>query len=181
MKYVATAILAALLYALPASANTVDYSLSVQNMPGIGDFSWEIQHNGFIFDTPATFDDLGNCTNCDRYNFNSFASLSAPSQGGGCGISGVFLDPEYAPQTFFSPLCDGKYDSYLGGAFPAPGTLGTWNWQWDNGDGTQNFETLTITDPPGAVPEPGEWGLLLCGLLGLVGLRNHGHKVPRVP
>jgi hypothetical protein len=151
-----------MLYVVPASADTVDYSLSVTNVPGIGDFSWTIETNGFIPAPGPPFD--------YNYLFNSFVSVSQPSVGG-CGISGVFLDPNIAPETFFSPLCGGKYEGYSGGAFPAPGTLGTWNWSWDNGDGTQNLETLTISDPPGAVPEPGEALLLLCGLLGLAILK----------
>ncbi len=151
---------------LTAGATTVDYTLSVQNAPGgIGDFSWEIQTDGFVLDTPPIFDSEGDCLNCSRYNFTPIAS-SAPSNGQGCGISGVFMDPEYAITTFFSPLCDGLYDSTSAGDLPnPPDQFGKFTQQWTNLDNTLNTVTLTISDPPAnaAVPEPSVWQLLLCG------------------
>lgn len=151
-------------------ADQVDYTFSVVNAPGgIGDFSWEIATTGFIEPPPVPAYVDGTCTNCDANYFDSFLALSAPSNGDGCGITKLFLAPGYALTTFFAPLCDGLYDSFTGGGLPDPGVLGTWNWQGTNPDGTENFETLTITDPPGpvATPEPSALSLACFGLIGL--------------
>ncbi len=152
---------------LTAGATTVDYSLSVINAPGgIGSFSWEIQTNGFIVETPPLFDSQGDCLNCSRYNFTPIAS-AAPSNGQGCGISSVFMEPDYAITTYFSPLCDGLYDSTTAGNLPdPPGQFGTFTQTWMNPDNTLNTVTLAISDPPAnaAVPEPTSWQLLLFGL-----------------
>jgi hypothetical protein len=171
MKLIGGLVLAALLLAvIPAHADQVDYTLSVQNAPGgIGDFSWTIQTDGFIQPLPAAiYDSNHNCLNCDSNFFTSFVTVSAPSNGEGCGISKLFLVPDYGLTTFFSPLCDGLYDSTTAGALPDPGVLGTWSWQGTNPDDSQNYVTLTITDPPGTtVPEPQTWAMLFFGLIGL--------------
>lgn len=160
----------ALLCASLGQADTVDYSFSVVNAPGgIGDFSWTIETQAFIQPVPAAiFDSNGNCLNCDSNYFDSFLAVSAPSDGEGCGITKLFLAPNYGLTTFFSPLCDGLFDSTTAGALPDPGLLGTWTWQGTNPDDTQNLVTLTITDPPGApsaVPEPSSIALTLCGCI----------------
>ena len=152
---------------LTCRATTVDYNLSVINAPGgIGSFSWEIQTQGFVVETPPIFDSQGDCLNCSRYNFTPIAS-SAPSNGQGCGISGVFMEPDYAITTFFSPLCDGLYDSTSAGDLPdPPDQLGTFSQQWVNQDGSINYVSLTITDPAGPVntPEPSTLLLFTAGL-----------------
>jgi len=157
-----------LLCASLGHAETVDYSLSVVNAPGgIGDFSWTIETQGFIQPVPLpVYDPNGNCLNCDTNFFDSFLSVSAPSNGGGCGISRLFLAPDQGLITFFSPLCDGLYDSTVAGGLPDAGVVGTWTWQGTNPDDTQNFVTLTISDPPAspaAAPEPSTLALALCG------------------
>ena len=96
-------------FALPLSADQVDYTLSVENAPGgIGNFSWTIARPSFIELTPPLFNSMGECTNCNRYNFNSFVSVEAPTKGEGCGISGVFMDAQYALTTFFFPCVTGS-------------------------------------------------------------------------
>lgn len=172
----------ALLFVLPAQADTlVDYALSVTNAPeNIGNVSWTIQTDGFVEPVPPmTFNSQNQCTDCDSNFFTSFVAESSPSNGGGCGITGVWLVPDYAPVTVFSPLCDGLYDSLTAGGLPDPGILGTWSWQGTNPDGTQNFVTLTITDPPGAVPEPSEISLLLFGALALICCARRRETVKR--
>lgn len=153
---------------LTAGATTVDYSLSVINAPGgIGSFSWEIQTNGFIVETPPLFDSQGDCLNCNRYNFTPIVS-SAPSNGQGCGISGIFMEPDYAITTYFSPLCDGLYDSTTAGNLPdPPDQFGTFTQTWMNPDNTLNTVTLAISDPPAnaAVPEPDSLWLVAFGMM----------------
>ena len=166
------------LLAIPAKADTIDYTLVVQNAPGgLGDFSWEIQHDGFIQPPPLPiFGASGNCTNCTSNLFTSFASVSEPSNGGGCAIAGVLLMPDFgpAPVTLFSPVCAGGGDAFSGGLVPDVGTLGTFSQQWLNPDGTMNMVSLAIRDMgPVATPEPRTWSLLICGL-GLVWL---GRKI----
>ena len=167
----------ALLFALPARAD-VDYSMEVTDAPGgIGDFSWTIDTPNFVQPpAPMQFDSQGNCTNCLDNFFDTFVTESAPSTGGGCQISGVWLYPDYgpAPVTKFSPLCNGLYDAYSGGALPDVGVLGTWSWTWNNYDGSVTDETLTISDPPTATPEPATWLLLCVSGIAWMGLRRFG-------
>jgi hypothetical protein len=167
MKLIASVLLAALLFALPARADQIiDYTETVVNA-GIGDFSWTIANDGFIPDIPppSTYDSQGDCVaNCNPSFFHDFVSVSAPSNGGGCGITGVYLYPDYgpAPVTVFSPLCDGMYDAFEGGGLPDVGTLGTWSWTGTKPDGTLDYVTLTISDA--SVPEPSSLALLALGL-----------------
>lgn len=166
------ALFAAALCVLPVRADQIiDYTETVVNAPGeIGNFSWTIAHDGFIQPPPdPTYDAQGDCIGCDADLFTSFASVSPPSNGGGCQITGVWLEPDFGPTpvTEFSPLCAGMYDAFSGGELPEVGVTGTWEWTWENPDDTTNYITLTIDDPPGdpaSVPEPGTWKLLLCGL-----------------
>ena len=162
------AALTALLFVISARADIV-YTLSVVDAPGgIGDFSWSLDTPDFIVTPPPMkFDSQENCiANCNPGIYDSFTSTSAPSNGDGCAIPKVWLEPDYAPVTFFAPLCDGLYDAFSGGAFPEPGpsSLGTASWEWQNYDGTDTIETLTVTDPPVSTPESSTWKLLLCGM-----------------
>jgi hypothetical protein len=165
--------LAALLYVLPASAETVYYTLSVVNVEGAGDLSWTIANDGFIGPPDPIFDSQRNCiSGCNPGTFTSFVAVSEPSQGEGCQITSVWLQPSYGTVTFFSPLCQGKYDAMVAGDVPQPGQFGTWSFQGTNPDGTQDFVSLTVSDPPSdpvGTPEPGTWGLLLGGLALLLG------------
>src|SRR5579862_8320208 len=105
MKLIFGSLLGAMLLAVPALADTISYSLSVENAPGgIGNVSWDLVTDGFI----QSCNDIL-YPSCSFYH--DFLSVSAPSNGGGCGITGVFAYPGYAFTTFFSPLCDGAYDS----------------------------------------------------------------------
>src|SRR5579862_1159008 len=152
---VAVALAAVSLLSVPTHADElVDYTLTVTNAPGdIGNVSWTIQTDGFIEPVPPmTFNSEGQCTDCQSNYFTSFVSESSPSNGDGCGITQVFLAPNYSTTTFFSPLCLGAYDALTAGVLPEPGELGTWSWQGTNPDETQNYVTLTVTDPPGMVP-----------------------------
>lgn len=162
-------LLAILLFALSTlvcRAETVDYSLTVQNAPGgIGDFSWTVASDGFIQPPPPPIlDAQGNCTNCDANLFTPVMS-SPPSNGNGCQITGVWLYPDFGPAPFteFSPLCDGLYSGFSGGVLPDVGTLGSWQWNWTNPDNSINHIALTISDPV-STPEPRTLELLGCGL-----------------
>lgn len=156
---------------LTCHASTIDYTLTVVNAPQqIGDFTWTIEHDGFITVPPPPVYDTSvspaHCIeNCDQSElYDSFTAITPPSNGEGCGIKDVLMIPDEGLVTYFSPFCDGLYTAFGGGVLPDVGVLGAWNWQWVNPDDTLNTITLTITDPPGAVPEPVTWKLLLCGL-----------------
>jgi hypothetical protein len=176
MKLVLAVAVLALLFAIPAYADTISYSLSAHNYEPIGDFSWTVVSDGFILLPPlpiyddSNYDETGIFTciaNCDpNPGYFSPIQSSAPSMGEDCTISRVFIEPNLSPGTWFTPLCDGLYDAAFGGGIPEPGITGSWTWLGDNTDGTQASTTLTITDLPGPVstPEPRTWGLLLSGL-----------------
>lgn len=144
----------------------VDYTETVTNAPGgIGDFSWTVQTDRFIQPPPTPVYVNHQCINCDANLFTPIESV-APSNGDGCQITGVWMFPDFgpAPTTEFSPSCDG-FTAFSGGVLPDVGTLGTWNWQWENPDNSTNYITLSITDPPAVpTPEPRTLELLACGL-----------------
>jgi hypothetical protein len=167
MKLIWGLLLGAMLYVVPASADQlINYTLSVENIPGIGDLSWTIQTDGFI--QPIVLGLLPG-DNCQTDLFTcgdhtSFVAVSEPTEGN-CQISSVWLNPDYSMETYFSPFCDGKYEALYAGAMPEPGILGTWSFEGTNRDGGQTLATWTISEPPGAAaPEPGTWGLLGLGL-----------------
>jgi len=154
-------LLAAVLFALPAHADTINYTLTVNNSL-IGNFSWTIQTDGFIkpfFECVANCDAsqvdqrgviVAECTgqDCDDYNFfTSFVAVSEPSDGDGCQITGAWLyafDYGSQPATeFSSPSCDGNGGAIVeygiptgpvGGVTGRPliGVTGTWSWQVQN-------------------------------------------------
>jgi hypothetical protein len=173
---IALAVLA-LFFALPLAtqADEISYDLTVTNAPGgIGNMSWDLVTNGFI--PPATL--VCTPTSCTQTGFyNDFLSLSAPSNGDGCAITDVFASPGYAFTTFFSPSCDGLYDSLTAGVVPQPGETGTWTWTGTNPNDTQNTVTLTVTDlttesEPISTPEPSALALLLLGIGALTRYRR---------
>ena len=124
-------------FAMGVRADEISYTYEVQNSPGeIGNFSWTIETNGFITQS----------TNFTGNYFNSFIALSAPSNGHGCGIYKVFATPNLALTTFFSPLCNGLFDSETGGGLPIPGQLGTFISTGTNPDDTESTTILIVTD-----------------------------------
>jgi hypothetical protein len=173
---------AMLLFALPASADQIDYTYTY-NDAGIGTFSWTVETDGFIQPVPNYEDgyhiyDANNfCINCGvTYRFVPGVS-SAPTDGDGCQVAGVEIAPDFDIYTYFSPFCGpgsglGEYET-KGGAMPDVGELGTFPWQWtdaNDGNGPYSYGTLTISDAS-AVPEPGSLALLIVGI-GLLGLAH---------
>jgi hypothetical protein len=100
----------------------------------------------------------------------SWNAASDPSTGGGCKIHRIFLEAEnqaYGFTTFFSPLCDGLFDSETSGIAVSATQFGTYMWSGTNPDNTKSFDTLTIfkSDLPITTPEPSTFTVLLFALL----------------
>ena len=69
--------------------------------------------------------------------------------------------------TFFSPLCNGLYDSETSGFAVSPSEFGTYTFSGTNPDNTKNFSSFTIfpSNLPITTPEPSDFTLLLVGLV----------------
>lgn len=158
MKH-ALLVIALLFVASVASADNVSFTFDIINAPGgIGDMSWTIVAPGLN----------------QSLDTESWYAASNPSNGGGCAISRIFLEAQgngaYSLNTFFTPLCDGKYDSLTAGVdftyLSGGAQYGTVNWWGTSPDGTINYETLTILPTNLAVtsPEPSTLALLLVAL-----------------
>jgi hypothetical protein len=149
-----------LLFVHPAWADNVSFTFDIRNAPGgIGSFSWTI-----------TAPSLNDSMNTQAWN-----AASNPTLGGGCKIARIALEAQnqaYGFTTFFSPRCDGLYDSETGGVAVSTTQFGTYSWWGTNPDNTKFFETLTIskTDLPVTAPEASVFTLLLAGIAGVAGL-----------
>jgi hypothetical protein len=153
-------ILGLLLVAAPAFADNVSFSFSIENAPGgIGDFSWTIT-------LPALDESV------DTASWNA---ASNPTQGGGCQIDRILLLAEsggYGMTTYFSPLCDGLYDSETSGFAVSSTEYGTYTFSGTNPNDTKNFSTFTIfaSNLPVTTPEPSTIALLALVILTLLPL-----------
>ena len=142
-------------FALPSWADNVSFSFAIVNAPGgIGDFSWTI-----------TLPALDESVDTKAWN-----AISNPTTGGGCKIDEIELLAEnggYGMTTFFSPLCNGLYDSETSGFAVSPSEFGTYTFSGTNPDDTKNFSTFTIfpSNLPITTPEPSDLALLLVGLV----------------
>ena len=165
-KLLLGAVLSLSLHLLPAEADTrhITYEFSIDNAPGgIGDFSWEVTALGLL--------PLGETT------FISFNQVSPPSAGGGCQISSVQLEGEnggIGMTTFFTPLCDGLFDSETSGFAVNAGQLGIYSFSGTNPDNSRNFATFQVfqSNLPVTTPESSTFAFLAIGVLLVVGLRR---------
>jgi hypothetical protein len=170
-----------LLASSPVFADNLEVTFSIQNAPGtIGDFSWTIVTGGFN----------------QSLDTAKWLAISNPTNGGGCAIKEISLlaegngtDHAYGLTTFFSPLCQGLYDSTTAGvdfSFLSGGKdFGTVNWSGTNPDNTISHDSLTLepTTLPVTSPEPGSLGLAMTGfaLWGLLAYRRRMMVVPSHP
>ncbi|MGH9494064.1 MAG: hypothetical protein ACRD3B_03630 [Candidatus Sulfotelmatobacter sp.] len=142
-------------FGFPVWADNVSFSFAIVNAPGgIGDFSWTI-----------TLPALDESVDTEAWN-----AISNPTTGGGCKIDEIELLAEnagYGMTTFFSPLCNGLYDSETSGFAVSPSEFGTYTFSGTNPDDTKNFATFTIfrSNLPITTPEPSDFTVLLVGLI----------------
>lgn len=200
----------ALLLCGVSRADNVSYTLvEVFSAPnyGIGDFSWTVTLPGFLPELPDG--EIGGPYGggYGTVDFGHFNAVTNPTNGGGCQITNVFMSGNldyslgylsgdtYLMDAFFSPLCDGRYDSTIIGVEVPHDTYGTWTLtgEYDYDYGTPNYEmavgtyvtTFSIVDTnlPITTPESPTLGLLAFGLfvLGLLALRRSNVICWQVP
>ena len=151
---------------IPTKADNITYDFTLVNAPLVGSFNWEIT-------VPSVLTIPSVASQTTPFIFTSFNADTAPVNGGGCQIGSVELLSEsfggLGITTFFSPLCQGKFDSTTAGlTVTQPDGLGIYTFSGTGADGKQYTDVLVISKSqlPLTVPEPPTFGLLVAGLVG---------------